>query len=173
MNDSTPLSTTKPDKPDKLLPAWYYDAFALKIMGLTYAQIGAKLKHHEDTVKKLFARSGPMFEFWREYVENHKKNNLEEVMDMFWGHLPDIAKAAIVTAKSLNMTGVVQRDKIFDLTLGKPTEKLKVEAMVGIMNFSDWAKIQAQEIRAKKDAAAKSESQRAGGDAAPLSAKPA
>lgn len=127
----------------QLVPAKYYDLFALRIMGLDFKQIAEKSGYAYQTVRNLFARSGVLYQFWRDWVEERKKDAMEEVTDMEWGHLPDIVRANILDAKLQNsMVGISARKMIFDRTFGRPEDKIKLDARVGIFNFTDWVRQQ-------------------------------
>lgn len=125
----------------ELLPAWYYDAFALRMLGATYKKIAQETNHSEAQVKKLFARGGKLYELWQRYVTEGKADALDETVTMLHGNLPDMARAAIMTATTAgNMPGVVQRKHLFDFLLGTPEQRLKIDAR--ITTFADWVKME-------------------------------
>jgi hypothetical protein len=124
-----------------LVSTVYYQMFQLRLMGLTYPQIAGKTGYSEDHVKHIFAKGGVLYELWQEWKRAAKENSLEEALDLMFGHLPDIARANVVDAKQTNSpVGIAARKMIFDYTLGKPEEKLKVNAQVGIYTVADLIK---------------------------------
>lgn len=125
-----------------LVPAKYYDVFALRILGLTYEQIAEKTNYSPDRIRHLFARGGVLYKFWRSWVEDFKKESVDEALDMMFGHLPDIVRANILHAKSQAMGAVLARKMLFEYTLGKPEDRLKISAAVGVFTFADWVKQQ-------------------------------
>lgn len=125
-----------------LVPAKYYEIFALRMLGLTYEQIAEKTKYTADHIRHLFARGGVLHDFWRNWVEDFKKENVDEAMDMMFGHLPDIVRANILHAKSQALGAVLARKMLFEYTLGKPEDRLKINAAVGIFTFADYVKQQ-------------------------------
>jgi hypothetical protein len=115
--------------------------FALRILGLTYAQIAEKTGYKEDTVKHLFAAAGVLGKLWKEWTEKAKGESVEESLNMMFGHLPDIVRANILDAKMTNTPGAVAARKIiFDYTLGEPEKRVKLDAKIGIYTFADWIK---------------------------------
>lgn len=142
--NSTPQKSTDSKK---MLPAWYFSAFGHRMQGNTYEQIAEIVRKHPDTVRHLFAKSGAMYDYWREWASMEQQDNVEAAVDMVFGKLPVLMKAAINTALLPNMAGVVQRERLFDYTLGKPEDRIKIQATVGIFNMSDWAIQQAEKIK--------------------------
>lgn len=160
------ITSQKTTNSKSVIPAWYFIAFGLRMKGLTFAQIAEYVRKHPDYVRSLFARSGAMYEYWREHANEEQKDNTEAAMDMIFGHLPEYTRAAIVVAKNTtSMIGVAQRDRLFDYALGKPEDRIKLNATVGVFNFTDWALAQAEEIKEYENA------QRAGDDAAEIPEK--
>ncbi len=138
MNEVTPKHTES-----FMVPSWYYEAFALKIRGVNYQNIADKVGKSVDTVKHIFAKSGKMYHFWREYVEATKSQNVEESLDMLFAHLPDAIRMHVVAGqdhKDNPMVALLARQKIMDYTLGKPEDRLKINASVAVMTFADWVK---------------------------------
>ncbi len=131
----------------ELVPPWYFTAFGLRMQGLTYDQIAESVRKSPAHVRSLFAKSGAMYEYWREYASIEQQDNVEAAIDMVFGKLPTLMRAAINTALMPNMAGVVQRERLFDYTLGKPEDRIKIQATVGIFNMADWAMAQAEKIK--------------------------
>lgn len=117
---SETLQNTTEEK--SLLPAWYYDAFAMKIMGLTSEQIADRLMKHPVTVRSLFSKKGALYKFWRAYVEEHRTIAEEEILDMMWGHLPDIIRTRIVKAKTMGLGSNEAAKIILGFTMGDPSK---------------------------------------------------
>lgn len=133
-----------------LVPAEYYELFALRILGLTYKQISEKTTYSESHIRYLFSSKGVLWSLYRDWVINHKKENTEGALDMLFGHLPDLIKMEIVSAKDpMTMVGLMARHKIFDYTLGKPEDRLKIDAKVGVYTFADW--IKAETLKEKEN----------------------
>ena len=130
-----------------ILPALYFTAFGHRMQGLTYAQIAEIVGKHPDYVRSLFSKGGAMYEYWREFALMEQQENVEATIDMVFGKLPMLMRAAINTALMPNMAGVVQRERLFDYTLGKPEDRIKIQASVGIFNMADWAIAQAEKIK--------------------------
>lgn len=130
-----------------VVPLWYFQAFQLRLMGVGSEKIATALGMSKSSVDKLFYKNGPYYPLWREFAETAVAENKERSMDMMHGHLPVITQAAVETAKMMNMTGVAQRNKVFDYTLGKPKERVELNATVGVYSLSDWAKQQMEEIK--------------------------
>lgn len=131
-----------------LLPAWYYDAFTLRFLGYKYKDIAERTGKAEDTIKKLFAKSGALYKYWRDYVEVRKSEHVEESMDMLYGRLPDSVRTLIVHA--VQGKGLVSLEAIrthMAYTMGKPEDRIKLDATVGIFNFSDWALAEAEKLK--------------------------
>lgn len=137
MSNLTTLNNTK-----SLVPVKYYEIFALRIIGLTYKQIANKTNYSEDRIKHLFYSKGVLCELWLSWVETAKKESIDEAIDMMFGHLPDIMRANILHAKSQSVGAVLARKIIFEYTLGKPEDRIKLDAKVGIFTFADWIKQQ-------------------------------
>ncbi len=122
-----------------LVPSRYYDIFGLRVMGCDYKTIAEKTGYSYQHIRNIFARSGVLYEFWRHWCDEHKKEALEEATDMEWGQLPDIVRANIISAKDTKtMVGVAARKMIFDRTFGRPEDRIKINANVAVVNFSDW-----------------------------------
>ena len=119
MSEEIVQNHTKPEKP---VPLWYYDAFGLRIMGLTLEQIAERTGKSHSHVRSLFASKGRIYKFWREYVESRKKDAHEEILDMIWGHLPDVIRARIVHAKTLGMGSNQAAEILLKYTLGDPSK---------------------------------------------------
>ena len=137
------------NRTNSLVPAAYYTIFLLRITGLTYKQISERTNYHEDTIRHLFCADGALRKLYREWTENYKKENLDEGMDSMFAHLPDFIKAGIIDAKTTgSMVGFVNRKLFMEYTLGKPEERIKLDAKVGVYTFADWIK---QQTLAKKE----------------------
>lgn len=153
--------TQKLTESKSLLPSWYYDAFALRLAGLTYDKISEKLQKHPAYVRSIFAKGGKLYDFWRSYVENEKDERIQESLDMMHGHLPDVIRAMIIRAeKNGGIAGVEAGKVLLSYTMGKPEQHVKLDAKVGIFNFGDWALAQAESMKTKN--AEQSEVQRTG-----------
>jgi hypothetical protein len=136
MSDETILNDTK-----SLVPLKYYEMFAFKILGLTYAQIAEKTEYSEARVKALFSNSGVLGKLWKEWVEKAKGESLEESLNMMFGHLSDIVRARILDAKQLGTPAAVASSKmIFDLTIGKPEERHKISGNLALTTVADLIK---------------------------------
>lgn len=97
------------------VPPWYYMAFHLRMLGLTYEKIAEKVGHHEDHVRKLFAKGGALETMWKEYRDETARANAEEAMTIILGHLPNIARAMVAEAQTLGMSATVNRKMAFEL----------------------------------------------------------
>jgi hypothetical protein len=132
----------------KPLPAWYFEAFALRVRGLTYKSIAERLKKNESYVRQLFMKTGPLYEYYRDYVTNHKQEEVEQALDMMFGHLTDVVRLDIIAAQNTkSMVGHLARETIKAHTLGKPEERLKLEGGLVVASFAEWAAQQAKEIK--------------------------
>lgn len=134
-----------------LVPAWYWDAFALRFMGLTYPQIAEKTQKSLSSVRHIFAKSGAMYKYWRDYVEVRKSESVEEGVDMLYGHLPNAMRKLITHA--VEGRGLVSLEAIrtqMQYTIGKPEDRIKLDATVGIFNFTDWALSEQEKIKKEK-----------------------
>lgn len=115
------MTDIKPQNPTMVLvPDWYYDAFAMRILGRTYKEIAKKLGKNYDHVRSLFARGGKLYPFWREYVEVKKQEGVERAMDMMWSSLPEIIKTRIDHAKTFEPGAVDSTKLIMAHTIGDP-----------------------------------------------------
>lgn len=141
----------------EILPAWYFSAFGHRMQGLTYEQTAELVRKHPDTVRHLFSKNGAMYNYWREWATMEQQDNVEATVDMVFGKLPMLMRAAINTALMPNMAGVVQRERLFDYTLGKPEDRIKIQATVGIFNMADWAIQQAEKLKEDESAGRSSE----------------
>lgn len=102
----------------KLLPAVYFEMFAMRVQGYNFKEIAEHTGYRHDWVRTLFSRNGVMHEYWREWVEEHKVNRVEEAIDMAFDHLPDVMKANIKHSLTAYDGAPMARKLIFDLTLG-------------------------------------------------------
>ena len=135
-----------------LLPAGHYKAFGLRMQGYTLEQVAEQTGYSYSYVRKIFARSGTLYQYWRQWVEEKHADVVEEALDMAFGNLPDAMRRHIVAGQNTrSMVGVVARQDIFAYTLGKPEQRLKLDARVGLFNFGDWAIQQAESIKAKQN----------------------
>lgn len=124
-----------------LVPAKYYDIFGLRILGLTYKQIAEKIGYSEQHIRRLFAKGGMLYSFWEQWLDVAKEDSIDEAINMMFGHLPDIVRANILDAKMTNSpVAVAARKMIFEYTLGKPEERMKIDAKLGTYTFTDWVK---------------------------------
>lgn len=130
MSEENLQKLTEDKKP---VPFWYYEAFGLRIMGLTYDQIAEKVQKNPVYVRELFSHKGRIYKFWREFAENRQKEAHEEILDMIWGHLPDVIRARIVHAKSLGMGSNQAAEILLRYTLGN-TEKPTIQNNIQINN---------------------------------------
>lgn len=141
-----------PNDTKSLVPAKYYEIFALKILGLTYDKIAQRTGYSESHIKLLFSSKGVLNKLWQSWCENAKKDNVDEALTMMFGHLPDIVRANIIDAKSTDsMVGIAARKMLFEYTLGKPEERLKLEAKIGVYTFADWIKAETLKDKAKEN----------------------
>src|SRR3989338_825034 len=148
MADKKALNSTK-----SLVPVKYYEIFAYRLIGLTYKQIGSKTNYSEGYIKHLFCSKGVLFEFWLSWLKMAKEESIEEALTMMFGHLPDIVRANIIDAKTTgSMIGIAARKILFEYTLGKPEERLKLDAKLGIYTFADWIKAETLKDKANKQA---------------------
>lgn len=147
----TQLKQNESKRISRLVPVWYFQAFGLKIMGLTYETIARECGKSVSAVEKLFYSKGFMYNYWQEWSKERKDRNSADAMDMIFGHLPEYTRAAIMVAKNTtNPMGVKQRERLFDYTLGKPVERtvnLNLDT-----SFADWVKQETlnDELEAKK-----------------------
>lgn len=137
----------------KILPSWYYDAFAMKLKGYKYSQIAESVNKHPVTVRSLFSRNGAFHAFWIEWLENNKIDELDDAIAMTFGHVADAMRTHIIAGQNpKTLVGLEARRDIFAYTLGKPEQRVKLDAKVGIFNFGDWALAQTESIKAKQNA---------------------
>jgi hypothetical protein len=123
------------------IPAKYFDVFEWKLLGLTYKQIAERTSYSLIHIKHLFMKGGVLYEYWRDYAENKKSEVIEEMLDMAFTHGPDAMRAHILDAKLTNSPiGIAARKILFEYTLGRPEERLKLDAKVGVYTFADWIK---------------------------------
>lgn len=105
-----------------LVPAEYYDIFALRMMGLTYKQIAQRTNKYTDGyIRRLFSTGNKLHDLYREWVDRAKKEELEGLWDMMHANAADIMRRRIVHAKnSDDPAAVVSSFKIFEYVLGDP-----------------------------------------------------
>lgn len=136
----------------KILPSWYYDAFAMKLKGYKYDQIAERVNKHPVTVRSLFTKHGAFYSFWMEWLENNKMEELDDAIAMTFGHVADAMRTHIIAGQNpKSIVGLEARRDIFAYTLGKPEQRVKLDAKVGIFNFGDWALAQTESIKAKQN----------------------
>lgn len=99
-----------------------YQAFGLRLKGLTLAQIAGKLDLTDGYVEHLFAKNGALYELWQDYRFRMKSEIMEEALDMMVGNLADITRAGIIEAKGSGMPANVARKIIYDIVLGRPAQ---------------------------------------------------
>lgn len=129
-----------------VVPIKYYEMFALRVLGLTYAQIAEKVGFSEGWVRQLFMNSGVLGQLWKSWVEKAKGDSVEEALTMAFGHLPDAMRSNIFDAKQVGTpVAVASRKMLFDYTLGKPVEKHLVK--VNVSTFAEWAEKEALKIQ--------------------------
>lgn len=106
-----------------LMPTWYYDAFKLRVMGLTYKAIATRLDKNEDWIRKLFSKNGQLYQHYRDWVQENKSDEMDLVNDMLFSHLPDSIRRLIGHAKDgdgfLSLAAIKQH---MEYTLPKPKE---------------------------------------------------
>ena len=127
----------------EIVPVWYYEAFGLKIKGVSYPNIAKTLGKSLSSVKQIFYSKGKMYRFYREYAEAQKAENVEDALDMMMAHIPDVLRMEIVAAQDHGenpMVAMLSRHKIMDYALGKPEDRLKINASIAVMTFADWVK---------------------------------
>lgn len=103
---------------NKLVPGIYYDIFAMRIQGYEMKKIAEETGYTYGWIRTLFARGGVLYEYWRDWVENRKADQVERAIDMAFEHLPDVMKANIQHAMTPFEGAPMARKLIFDLTLG-------------------------------------------------------
>jgi len=104
-----------------VVPAIYYDMFALRILGATFEQIADRTNRSPDTVRHLFCAGGSLYQLYRDWVDNKKKENLVEVYDIILGNLPDIVRARAIHAKTLAKGSVESSKLLMGYALGDPS----------------------------------------------------
>ena len=107
-----------------LVPAAYFRMFNLRLLGLTYAQIADKTGYSEAHVRRLFAKGGALYDLWLEFQKSAFEEGVQESVTMMYGHLPDITRALIMQAKSMQPGAVKAMEMIFNYTLDKTAEKI-------------------------------------------------
>lgn len=133
-----------------MLPARYYEMFALRMLGVDYQTIATKTGYTYSWVRHVFAKGGALYQFWQDWVAEQKTEKVNESLDMMFAHLPELVKANIIHAKDYNLNGsVLARKIIFDYTLGSPEQKIKLDAKVGVYTFADWVKMKTLEAEEK------------------------
>lgn len=113
-----------------LVPVVYFDIFSLRLLGMTYAEIAAKTGYSESHIRRLFAKNGAMHEIWQSYRQEAKESGIEDAIMMMFGNLPDVTRTLIDTAKSGRRGANEAAKIIMHYTLGKPTEKVNIQADV-------------------------------------------
>lgn len=146
------ITTQKGTKNKDIMPLWYYDAFALRLMGFSEKDIAEKVGKSYDHVRTVFSKNGKIYKFWRTVAEERKIQETEDVMDMLWGRLSNSARRLVMHAEQGK--GLVSLEAIrthFSYTLGKPEDRVKLDATIGIFNFGDWALAQSESIKEKQN----------------------
>lgn len=129
-----------------LLPAVYYDMFAMRIAGAEYKQIAEQTGYSYSHVRTLFSKNGKIYDFWQKWVQEKKAENVQQALDTMFGHLPDVVKANITHALTIGKEGSVMARKIlFDYTLGTPEQRVKLDARVAVGSLADWVKLKTQQ----------------------------
>jgi len=129
-----------------MIPAKYYQIFALKLTGYKYDAIAKMTGYTEDWLRHLFCKGGALYEVWRGWAETAKGEFEEEVMDMAFANLPDIMRRRILHARGMveDDPGAVLSSKIIlDYTLGKPEKRMRNKdsnSDINFTSFADWIK---------------------------------
>jgi len=105
----------------ELVPAAYYDIFALKILGEDNKKIAQQTGYSEQWIRYLFCSKGALHDLYRSWVDSKKKDNLEEVFDIINGNLPDIIRARAMHAKSFVAGSVESSKLLLAYVLGDPS----------------------------------------------------
>ena len=105
----------------ELVPMAYYDMFALRILGATYEEIAKKTGYNASYVRRLFCRGGVLHQLYRDWVDNKKKENIEEMFDVIFGNLPDIIRTRAAHAQSLLPGSVESAKLLLGYVLGDPS----------------------------------------------------
>lgn len=133
-----------------IVPAIYYDMFAMRVAGADYRQIAEATGYHYNYVRTLFCRTGKLYQFYRDYVEEHKAEKIEQATDILFESLPDTVRANIAHGLTPTEGAVMARKLTFDYTLGSPEQKIKLDARVGIFSMADF--IKAKTLEAEEEA---------------------
>lgn len=133
-----------------IIPAEYYDMFAMRVKGADYQQIAQATGYSYGHVRTLFSRSGKLYQFYRDYVEEHKAEAIEQATDIMFEHLPETVKANIAHGLMPTEGAVMSRKLTFEYTLGSPEQKIKLDARVGVFTMADF--IKAKTLEAEEEA---------------------
>lgn len=111
----------------RLINPVYFQMFRAKLLGLTYKQIADQLGYAEGSVRHIFTRGGPLYEYWQDWKREQMELSADEAMEIMFGHTPQIVRTMAVSAeRPHSMVGFLAGAKILEYTLGKPEEKVKV-----------------------------------------------
>lgn len=133
-----------------IIPAEYYDMFAMRVKGADYQQIALSTGYSYGWVRTLFSRSGKLYQFYRDYVEEHKAEAIEQATDIMFSTLPETVRANIAHGLMPTEGAVMSRKLTFDYTLGSPEQKIKLDARVGVFNMADFIKAKTLEAEEKE-----------------------
>jgi len=97
---------------------------------LTYAQIAEKTGYSEAHVRRLFAKGGTLYNLWLDFQKDAFEEGVEDAITMMFGHLPDITRALIMQAKSMQPGAVRAAEMIFNYTLDKSPENPALQTEV-------------------------------------------
>ena len=89
---------------------------------MTYSQIAEKTGYSEAHVRRLFAKGGALYGLWLDFQKDAFEEGVHESVTMMFGHLPDITRALIMQAKSMQPGAVRAAEMIFNYTLDKSPE---------------------------------------------------
>lgn len=148
------LQNSTPENREGMLRWKYYSILELRMAGLEHDQIAEKTGYTGQYIRKLFARGGKLHDVFEKYQVEGTEAALKEANIILFGGLPKAARAMVMTAQMpFSREGVAAGKVLFEYTMGKPTETVKLDASLKIFNFSDWAKAQMESIKEKQNAA--------------------
>ena len=140
-------SVTKPNKLHKGELA-YLNVFTLRFLGKTFEEIGQATGYSPAYLRQLFMKGGKLHDPWKEFELKAREVSIDETYTVLFAELPNVVRAMIQNSKlPFDMSAVVAGKTLMEYGLGKPEEKLKLSGTVGIVNFSDWAMAQAEELK--------------------------
>lgn len=104
----------------EVVPIAHYEMMYWRFMGLDYKAIAAKTGYAYQTIRLYFSKGGLLNELYTEWLKNAETESKDQVLQMMWGHLPDIVRSRIVAAKGFGAPANTAAEIILRYTLGNP-----------------------------------------------------